>query len=109
MVNAGQLPLLKGHILTADDLVLRRHILNIMCTGHTSWNHHLQPCPSIFDGLERLQPLEEDGFVTVDARGLQVTTEGMHFLRNICMALDARLHEHLPATRLFSMGGLVEF
>jgi oxygen-independent coproporphyrinogen-3 oxidase len=103
LVNEGELPVFKGHILTNDDLVIRKHVLNIMCKGHTGWNHHTEPCDAVFDALKRLQPLAEDGLVELNSWGLQVTPLGKRFLRNICMALDARLWADKPTTQLFSM------
>ena len=103
LINHGQLPVVKGHILTREDLVIRRHILDIMCKGETYWNYHLEPFDSIFAGIERLQLLADDGLIELDSCSLRVTTEGKRFLRNICMALDARLWENKPTTQLFSM------
>ncbi|MGY4538366.1 oxygen-independent coproporphyrinogen-3 oxidase [Mucilaginibacter sp. UYNi724] len=103
LVADGELPVFKGHLLTNEDLVIRKHINNIMCQGKTSWNHHLEPCLSLFSGLERLQPLADDGIIELCSFGLKVTPLGKGFLRNICMALDARLWADKPGTQLFSM------
>lgn len=103
LINAGELPVIKGHILTGEDLVIRRHILNIMCKGETRWNNHLEPCEALTNGIERLQPMVDDGLVEVDSRSLTVTPPGKNYLRNVCMALDARLWANKPATQLFSM------
>jgi oxygen-independent coproporphyrinogen-3 oxidase len=103
MVNNSILPVVKGHILTGDDLVIRKHILNIMCKGHTTWNHHTEPCASLLDGITRLQPLADDGLIELDSLGLKVTPQGKRFLRNICMAIDSRLWADKPETQLFSM------
>jgi len=103
LVNEGELPVFKGHILTEDDLIIREHILNIMCKGATTWNHQKQPRPSLIDAFLRLVPLADDGLIDLDSSGLKVTPEGKRFLRNICMALDARLWADKPATQLFSM------
>ncbi|GAB3929910.1 oxygen-independent coproporphyrinogen III oxidase [Mucilaginibacter myungsuensis] len=103
MINAGELPVFKGHVLTTDDLIIRKHILNIMCRNKTGWNHHTEPSEAMFDGIERLEALEQDGLVELNSHGLQVTELGQHFLRNICMALDARLWADRPSTQLFSM------
>lgn len=103
LIKDGELPVVKGHILTYEDLIIRKHILNIMCKSHTTWNHHVEPCDAIFEGLERLQPLAEDGLIELNSWGLQVTPLGKRFLRNICMALDARLWTDKPSTQLFSM------
>ncbi len=103
LVNNNEWPVVKGHLLTQDDLVIRRHILNIMCKGKTKWNHYTEPCNSLFDGLERLQPLADDGLILLNSWGLKVTPLGKRFLRNICTALDARLWADKPGTQLFSM------
>lgn len=103
LVNANVLPVVKGHILTGEDLIIRKHILNIMCKGHTMWNHHTEPCASLLDGINRLQPLADDGLIELDSLGLTVTAVGKKFLRNICMAIDSRLWASQPGTQLFSM------
>ena len=36
-VRRGELPVLRGHVLDAEDLVLRRHILNLMTRFATDW------------------------------------------------------------------------
>jgi oxygen-independent coproporphyrinogen-3 oxidase len=97
------LPVIKGHILTADDLVLRKHITNIMCGGYTSWNHIIEPCEALCGGLRRMQTLEEDGLIEIKPGEISVTPLGKRFLRNICMALDAKLWANQPQSQLFSM------
>ncbi|KAF5276805.1 hypothetical protein FQR65_LT16148 [Abscondita terminalis] len=37
MVNNGEFPVVKGHILNEEDLVIRKHILNLMCRQETAW------------------------------------------------------------------------
>ena len=99
--SAGEFPLLKGHVLSKEDLILRRHILDIMCKSETRWK--LRDLPVIAAALERLREPEADGLVELSAGGLRVTTLGTRFLRNICACLDARLWAAQPTTRLFSM------
>ncbi|GAB2700429.1 oxygen-independent coproporphyrinogen III oxidase [Mucilaginibacter koreensis] len=103
LVNKGELPVFKGHLLSREDLVIRRHILNIMCQGQTCWNHHTLPSLALCEGLERMQALADDGLVDLSSWCLKVTPLGKRFLRNICMALDARLWAEKPATQLFSL------
>jgi oxygen-independent coproporphyrinogen-3 oxidase len=103
LINSGELPVMKGHILTGEDLVIRRHILNIMCKGETHWDAHAKLAVSLVDGIERLQPLADDGLIELNSLGLKVTPQGKNHLRNICMALDARLWINKPTTQLFSM------
>ncbi|MGB3617556.1 MAG: oxygen-independent coproporphyrinogen III oxidase [Catalinimonas sp.] len=99
-VRAGELPIARGHVLTDEDLTLRRHILNLMCRAETRWNTAddavLQPAAS------RLREMEDDGLVTLGERSIQLTERGKPFVRNACMALDARLWRKRPETALFS-------
>ena len=103
LVNAGEIPVFKGHILDEVDLILRHHILNIMCKGETSWTLEADQHPDFFEGLERMQLLALDGLVEISENSLIVTEKGKRFLRNICMTLDARLWRNQPTTPLFSM------
>lgn len=103
LIDAGELPVHKGHILTGEDLALRRHILNIMCKGETCWNHD-KPAPAVLiQALKRLEPLVADGLVELSPFAIKVTPLGKNHLRIICMALDARLWANKPTTQLFSM------
>lgn len=102
LVNSGKLPIFRGHILNEEDLILRRHILNIICKFSTSWQHESEQCEAIYDSLERVKELEKDGLVLVAPFHLQVTEKGKPFIRNICMAFDARLWKNLPKTEIFS-------
>ena len=101
-LDNNQFPIMKGHCLTDEDLLIRKHILNIMCNYETSWaeenanNSILVPC------LERLAPLAIDGLVTVQKNGIKILTKGKPFLRNICMAFDARLWSKHSNQQLFS-------
>lgn len=105
IVSNNELPVVKGHFLSAEDMIIRKHILNIMCKGGTEWNHREEPCYGLLEGLERIQGLAEDGLVDLNSYRLMVTPTGKRFLRNICMALDARLWADQPSTQLFSMAG----
>lgn len=105
LINKGQFPILKGHHLTEEDLIIRRHILNLMCKGSTDWDTSLVINDALIAGLERAKLLEQDGLVEILENRLAVTHLGKRFLRNICMSLDARLWSEQPETQLFSMAG----
>ncbi|WP_028296932.1 oxygen-independent coproporphyrinogen III oxidase [Olivibacter sitiensis] len=92
LVNKGEIPVFKGHILTEEDLFIRQHILNIMCKGNTVLNKKGKHYEAI---LKRLEPLVMDGLVSVNHDHLMVTSLGKSFLRNICMAFDERLVHQL--------------
>lgn len=101
-VNAGHFPIIKGHILSDEDRILRRHILNIMCRYETSWDQTEDQCEVLYQGLERLDTLEMDGLIKRYPYKLEVTEKGKPFIRNICMALDAHYWRKQPEGALFS-------
>jgi oxygen-independent coproporphyrinogen-3 oxidase len=101
-VQAGEIPLLRGHLLDEEDLVIRRHVLNLMTRMETSWKDASLNTPYLADVPSRLQEFERDGLLEMTAQGCKVTDAGRPFLRNICMAFDARLVRKAPGTQLFS-------
>ncbi|GAB4257821.1 MAG: oxygen-independent coproporphyrinogen III oxidase [Vicingaceae bacterium] len=103
MVEKGMLPVFRGHLLTSKDLIIRRHILNIMCHFETSWKADNMKFEELEETLERLYEMKEDGLVEINKDGLLVPEHARPFVRNICMAFDLRLIENKPATRIFSM------
>ncbi|UHG93535.1 oxygen-independent coproporphyrinogen III oxidase [Spirosoma oryzicola] len=100
--NAGELPLLRGHVLDDQDQFLRRQILNIMCQGQTQWPLGSWSRKEWEVLSARLESFWLDGLLDYDVEGLRVHSEGRPFLRNICMAFDERLNYAQPQTRLFS-------
>jgi oxygen-independent coproporphyrinogen-3 oxidase len=101
-VNAGRLPIFRGHLLTENDLIIRKHILNLMCNLETSWD--IGPATHVKnDIIERLSTIIEDGLIQLTEDKIIVKEEGRMFVRNICMAFDLRLIENQPETRIFSM------
>lgn len=99
-LNKGLLPIFRGHLLSEEDIILRQHILNIMCRFGTTW--HEKSIPAIYKAITSLKEMEMDGLVTRVPFGLNVTEEGRKFIRNICMAFDARFLQHKPEQQIFS-------
>jgi oxygen-independent coproporphyrinogen-3 oxidase len=87
-VAKHKLPLFKGHLQTAEDLLVRRCIQSISCQGMLDIKF-LQEVntPKIEEDLARLT---DDGLITLRADGLHVTHEGNTFIRNICRVFDKR-------------------
>ena len=102
-LNNNELPVLRGHQLTEEDLIIRKHILNLMCQFETSWSENLMYFSEIPEVINQLNEMEHDGFVEFIKQGIQVTEKGKPFVRNICMAFDLRLKRKAPETELFSM------
>lgn len=91
-VNEGKIPVFKGHILSNQDMIIRQHILNIMCRFYTSWSSPVEQSIGLYDGIGRMKDLEQDDLIRFGLYSLEVTEKGKPFMRNICMALDARMH-----------------
>jgi oxygen-independent coproporphyrinogen-3 oxidase len=98
-----QLPVFRGHLLSAEDLIIRRHILNLMCQFTTSWKDKALDFPKLSCVLANLEEMREDGLLTIQDDTITVTEKGKPFVRNICMAFDLRLIRKAPETKLFSM------
>ncbi|MFY8181091.1 MAG: oxygen-independent coproporphyrinogen III oxidase [Flavobacterium sp.] len=102
-LDANELPVFRGHILNDEDLIIRKHILNLMCQFETSWKNDSDFFPELPEIINQLHEMETDGLVKISRKSIQVTEKGKPFVRNICMAFDLRLKRNLPQTELFSM------
>ena len=103
LISENSIPVNKGHILNKEDLIIRRHILNLMCQFKTSWKSdelYFEELPEVLNNLSEMQA---DGLIKMDATSIAVTKKGYPFVRNICMAFDLLLQRRKPETQLFSM------
>lgn len=103
VLSQDRIPVYRGHILSEEDLILRRHILNLMCQFHTSWEMPQLQFAEAEEVKMRLSEMEKDGLIHLHPQGIEVTDVGKPFVRNICMAFDLRLQRNVPTTRIFSM------
>jgi len=99
LIEKGELPVERGHLLTEEDLKLRQHILNIMCRFQTNFADDID---LIVQLSERLSEMETDNLISWEGSILRVTKAGVPFVRNVCMSLDQRMLLQKPATQLFS-------
>lgn len=102
-VERKELPIIKGHLLSNEDLIIRQHILNIMCHFKTSWQDENLQFNELSQTLDRLAELEKDGLVIITKNGLEVPKEARAIVRNICMAFDLSMIRNTPNKQLFSM------
>ena len=102
LVEEGTIPVVKGHLLSEEDLNIRQHILNLMCRLETSWD--LQTTfPELPNALEALKEMEADGLVELSDNTIKITEKGRAFTRNVAMTFDLRMMRNKPETRIFSM------
>lgn len=99
LIASGVLPVVKGHILNGEDLIIRRYILDMMCKGKVRLNPTSYLAEQI---MEELSTLVQDGLVCIENDLIRCTATGRSFLRNICMAFDQRLLNLRSKTQLFS-------
>ena len=101
LLKENILPVYRGHILNREDLIIRKHILNLMCRFKTQFNAGLnfKELPGV---LSRLKEMESDGLININFNSIEVTKKGRPFVRNICMAFDLLLQRKQPNTQLFS-------
>jgi len=96
------IPIIKGHILSHSEEIMRGHITRLMCLGETDWFEEYNRCDELYEGLDRLEDLEEDGLVISSPFQLKVTELGLPFVRNICMALDTHYNQNNRKKNQFS-------
>jgi oxygen-independent coproporphyrinogen-3 oxidase len=102
VVNNGEFPVFRGHLLHDEDLVIREHILNMMCHLETDWSDERLKFTDLKFSLEKLAEMQKDGLVVISENGLTIPEKGRPFVRNICMAFDLRLIANKPTTKVFS-------
>ncbi len=102
-IHRQELPIFRGHLLSEKDLIIRQHILNIMCRWETHWDKPETYFPEIPQVLQQLKEAENDGLLEIYDNYLKITELGKAFVRNISMAFDLHLKEKQPQTKIFSM------
>lgn len=89
-VNKGLLPVHRGINVSDEDILYRKHILNIACKGKTDWTHEITLTPIMENQLNDLQ---KNGLIEWENSHLQVTPLGWSFLRNICAVFDKKMND----------------
>jgi oxygen-independent coproporphyrinogen-3 oxidase len=95
-IDRGRFAVVRGLALSRDDLVRRAVIMALMCQGQVLFESinlaYLIDFQSYFGPeMEAIQTLAEQGLVTVDDSGIQVTTNGWFFVRAVAMVFDRYL------------------
>lgn len=101
-VEQGELPIITGHLLNQEDLMLRKNILELMCTNRTMLQEEKIEKQFFAFIAEQLKQLQTDGLITWDKNSISITGRGTTFIRNICSVLDARLWRKSNSVKTFS-------
>jgi oxygen-independent coproporphyrinogen-3 oxidase len=92
-IKNGILPLEKGYFLTAEDVRFGKYILDISCRGKTKFLP--EDLAMIYEYcIPELKKLEADGLLVVHDDGIEITTLGKNFIRNICSAFDLYIQKN---------------
>ncbi|KUJ52260.1 oxygen-independent coproporphyrinogen III oxidase [Chryseobacterium sp. JAH] len=102
IVEEGVIPVVKGHILSNEDLTVRRHILNLMCQLETTFDIQ-NSFPELENAFGMLKEMESDELVEIHGSQIKITEKGRAFTRNVAMVFDLRMMRNKPETRIFSM------
>ena len=101
-INEGKLPLVNGHLLDEEDMIIQNNIHELMCLNKTTLDVKLLDADFLISAFSKLTSLQADGLVTVDGATIHVTSEGKLFIRNICAVIDAQLFKKQIGTLTFS-------
>jgi oxygen-independent coproporphyrinogen-3 oxidase len=99
-LDNDRLPVARGIVLDADDVVRRAAINELMCHGALDMQafgerHGIWFADYFGAELERLRQLEVDGLVDLGARMLRVTARGRLLLRNVAVCFDAYVKDEM--------------
>ncbi len=103
LINQGEIPVIKGHILNDEDLIIRKVILELMCQFKTNLNFIPHRYFEEFKIVECLEEFILDGLIEIKDTQLVILEAGKPFVRNICMLFDFKLKRNKPNMQLFSM------
>ena len=100
-VNKEELPILKGFVLSKEDLIVREHILNIMCHFETRWKDNNLKFSALEKCLDRLKEMENDGLLIIDPKNekLRLLEHARPYVRNVCIAFDLHLIQKKTANQ----------
>ncbi|MBD3334582.1 MAG: oxygen-independent coproporphyrinogen III oxidase [Candidatus Eisenbacteria bacterium] len=109
-LDQGRFPVEKGYVLTRDDRIRQRVILELMCNFYVGAAEiealfRINFQETFQRELEELRapggPVEQ-GFARVSAKGVEVTPLGRLFIRNVAMIFDAYMREKRAGQPIFS-------
>ena len=103
-LETGELPVMRGYAMSADDAVRRCVIQALMChfqvskdTIETAW---LIDFDAYFEAeSEELRAFEAEGLLERDANWITVTPRGRLLIRSICMVFDRHLRTAVERRR----------
>ena len=92
-LDTNHLPVEKGFSLTADDVLRRQIIMELMCGGPVTFStineaHGIDFVSYFSDELAQLTRYEDAALIVVDGQSISVTPKGRMFVRAVGMVFD---------------------
>ena len=99
MIDDGKLPLMRGLRLTADDMLRRELITQLICNFKLDINQFMTKQEINFgqyfeDEIKQLEIMQDDGLLNIDRDSITILPPGRLLIRNICMTFDAHLNDN---------------
>jgi len=85
-IDAGHLPVARGHVLSDDDTARRTAISHLMCNAELPFDLFVGDVDTLVD---RYEQFAADGLIEFEHDRITVTPLGRFFLRNLAFPLDA--------------------
>jgi oxygen-independent coproporphyrinogen-3 oxidase len=97
-LDAGQLPVMRGFVLSADDKLRRAIITQLICHFTLDLDaiaraHGISFADYFAAELADLKIMQQDGLIEMDGKSIRVQPAGKLLIRNICMVFDRYLRE----------------
>ncbi len=99
MIEKGDFATIKGYRLTREEYVAREVIERLMCNNSISWpeiSTYLELSveeirTAINYDVQALSELAQDGVITFDDNSIEMTADGLPFVRNVAATLDKKM------------------
>lgn len=85
-IDAGHLPITRGHVMSDDDRVRGAAVSHLMCNAELPFDLFPDDIDSLVD---RYEQFAADGLIVFETDRISVTPLGRFFLRNLAFPLDA--------------------
>ena len=97
-IDAGQLPIYRGLVLSDDDLLRQKVISELICHFELEFNAIEKEFGISFKQyftteLEELKTMQDDGLLNITNDQIIVKPTGRLLIRNICMVFDIYLRK----------------
>ncbi|PKR79777.1 oxygen-independent coproporphyrinogen III oxidase [Brumimicrobium salinarum] len=100
-IDANELPIVKGHIHTQTDAILKDHVTQLMCQFKTTFADDDWMKAHVMSFKEEINDFQKDGIIEWNENEIVVTEDGKPFSRNVCMTLDPHANK-MPSKGRFS-------